>query len=246
MLRRLIFVAATCLASSGPSTALAQVFALGPVDRAGVGAGAWSFDFAGQMAQPIGAFRTQVDRAWGVGGSVRRHFGWFAPLGIRADAAWLNYGNENKRVPLSPSVNRVIVDMHTMNNVAVLTGGPELMLTRGPIRPYVYAFAGYSYFYTESSANDDNGGETFASTTNFDDGGWATGFGGGLRLPVRFRSVEAALDAGARLTRNGTRTYLRRGDIIDQPDGSLQFNRRTTAVDFWQYHVGMSFSPTRR
>jgi hypothetical protein len=246
MLRRLIFVAATGLASSNPSTALAQVFALGPVDRAGAGAETWSFDFAGQMAQPIGAFRTQVDRAWGFGASVRRHFRSFAPLGVRLDAAWLNYGNENKRVPLSPSVNRVLVDMHTMNNIAVLTGGPELMLTRGPIRPYVYAFAGYSYFYTESSANDDNGGGTFASTTNFDDGGWATGAGGGLRLPVRFKSVEAAFDAGARLTRNGTRTYLRRGDIIDQPDGSLEFNRRTTGVDFWQYHVGVSFSPTRR
>jgi hypothetical protein len=244
MIRRLFLAAAIALASSGPSSALAQVFSLGSSSRAG--AGDWSFDVAGQMARPIGEFRTQVDRAWGFGGSVRHHFRWFTPLGVRADAAWLNYGNENKRVPLSPSVNRVLVDMHTMNNFAVLTGGPELMLTRGPIRPYVYAFAGYSYFYTESSASDDNGGDSFANTTNFDDGGWAAGYGGGLRLPLRIRSVEAAFDAGARLTRNGTRSYLRRGDIIDQPDGSLQFNRRTTAVDFWQYHIGMSFSPRRR
>jgi len=111
---------------------------------------------------------------------------------------------------------------------------------------YAYAFAGYSYFYTESSANDDGGGGTFANTTNFHDGGWATGYGGGLRLPLLLRRVDASVDAGARLTRNGTRTYLRRGDIVDQPDGSLQFNRRTTSADFWQYHVGMSFSPRRR
>src|SRR6266545_2017734 len=232
------------LFSTALSTARAQVFSLGPVN--GGGAGTWSFDFAGQMAQPIGDFRTQVGRAWGAGGSVRHHFRWFAPLGVRADGAWLNYGNENKRVPLSSTVNRVLVDMHTTNNFAVLSGGPELMLTSGPIRPYAYAFAGYSYFYTESSAGDDDGGGTFASTTNFHDGGLATGYGGGLRLPLRIRSVEAGFDAGARLTRNGTRTYLRRGDIIDLPDGSLQFNRRTTAVDFRQYHVGMSFSPRRR
>jgi hypothetical protein len=197
------------------------------------------------MAQPIGAFRTQVDRAWGVGGSVRHHFAWLSPLGLRADVAWLNYGNENKRVPLSPTLNRVVVDMHTMNNIALVSAGPELMVPRGPIRPYAYAFGGYSYFYTESSAGDDNGGN-FASSTNFDDGGWATGWGGGVRVPMEFRTVEAAFDAGARRTTNGTRTYLRRGDILDLPDGSLQFNQRTTRADFWQYHVGVSFSPRHR
>jgi len=244
MVRRLVLAALALLVSTSPNTAAAQVFPLAPND--GSSGQSWSFDFAGQMAQPIGAFRTQVDRAWGVGGSARYHFRSISPLGIRVDGAWFNYGNENKRVPLSPTVNRVFVDMHTMNDFAVLSVGPELAATRGLIRPYVYAFAGYSYFYTESSADGTDGEGTFASTTNFDDGGWASGYGGGLRLPLRFRSVEAAFDAGARLTRNGTRTYLRRGDIIDQPDGSLQFNQRTSAVDFWQYHLGVSFSPRRR
>jgi hypothetical protein len=244
MVHRFLLAASLIVASSGPNAAAAQVFALNPIGRST--AGSWSFDVGGQMAQPIGAFRTQVDRAWGFGGSVRHHFRWFEPLGIRGDVAWLNYGSETKRVPLSPTLNRVLVDMQTMNNFAVFTGGPELTLPNAPIQPYVYAFAGYSYFYTESSARDDGGGNQIANTTNFDDGGWATGYGGGLRLPLRFRSVEAAVDAGARLTRNGTRTYLRRGDIIDLPDGSLQLNRRTTAVDFWQYHLGMSFSPRHR
>jgi hypothetical protein len=211
------------------SSAGAQVF-VEPATREPIGA--WMFDVAGQLARPVGAFGTQIDRAWGVGGSVRHHFRSFTPLGVRADVAWLNYGNEKKRVPLSPTLNRVVIDMRTTNNIALVTGGPELMLTKGPIRPYIYAFAGFSYFYTESSANEDNGGNTFARSTNFDDSGLTTGWGTGLRLPITIRSVEAAVDAGARLTRNGTRTYLRRGDIVDRPDGTLQLNSRTTPADF--------------
>ena len=243
MIRRLC-LGIIAVAAFGSESAQAQIFLVEPSARST--AGAWLFDVGGQMAQPIGAFRTQVDRAWGLGGSVRHHFRRLAPLGLRADVAWLNYGNENKRVPLSPTLNRVRIDMHTMNNIALVSAGPELMVPSGPVRPYVYAFGGYSYFYTESSAGDDNGGSSFASSTNFDDGGWATGGGGGVRIPLAFRRVEAALDAGARLTRNGTRTYLRSGDIIDLPDGSLQFNQRTTRADFWQYHLGVSFSPRHR
>ncbi|HEU4995743.1 MAG TPA: hypothetical protein VFT29_13040 [Gemmatimonadaceae bacterium] len=208
--------------------------------------GTWTFDLGGQLAQPIGEFRSQIDRAWGVGGSVRYHMRELRLLGLRGDASWLNYGNETKNVPLSPTVNRVFVDMRTTNNIALATIGPELLISSGPVRPYAYAFAGYSYFYTESSAGDDNGGEAFASTTNFDDGGWATGWGGGVRIPVVVRSVEAAFDVGARLTRNGTRSYLRSGDIIDLPDRTLAINPRRTSADFWQYHLGVSFSPRRR
>lgn len=192
------------------------------------------------------ALPAQSDRPrWGVGLSVRHHFRNVPAIGLRGDITWLNYGNENKTVPLSPTLNRVLIDMHTMNNIALATIGPELMMPRGPLRPYIYGFAGYSYFYTESSANDDNGG-SFASTTNFGDGGLTSGLGAGMRVPVAFRNVEAVLDGGARLTRNGMRRYLRRGDIIDQPDGSLLFNERVSTADFWQYHLGVSFAPRRR
>lgn len=244
MSRRFLLVASVAFGSLAASVVDAQIFTLEPAPRDR--GGSWSFDVAGQFAQPIGEFRTQVDHAWGVGGSVRHHFRRLAPLGLRADVTYLNYGNENQRVPLSPTVNRVLVDMNTTNNIFVVSGGPELALTSGPVRPYAYVFAGYSYFYTQSSAGDDDGGGSFANSTNFDDGGLATGWGGGLRLPLRIRSVDAAFDAGARLTRSGTRTYLKPGDIQDQPDGSLQFTPRRTVADFWQYHIGISISPRRR
>lgn len=204
----------------------------------------WLIDIGPQYARPLADFSMNVDRAWGLGGSVRYGIDALAPFGVRADVAWFNYGNERKRVPLSPTVNRVIVEQNTSNNIGLATIGPELAIKRGPIRPYVFAFAGFSYFYTQSSVGDDDDGNgDFASTTNFDDGGWTTGWGGGLRIPLNARKVDVALDVGARLTRNGMRTYLTRGDVVDLPDGTLQFLERRSSADFVQYQVGVSFAP---
>ena len=204
----------------------------------------WLIDFGPQYARPLGDFRANVDRAWGLGGSLRYGIDAIAPLGVRADFAWFNYGNERKRVPLSPTVNRVLVETNTSNNIGLATIGPELAIKRGPIRPYAFAFAGFSYFYTQSSVGDDDDGNAdFASTTNFDDGGWTTGWGGGVRIPLNTRKVDLAVDFGARVTHNGTRNYLTRGDVIDLPDGTLQFLERRSSADFVQYQVGVSFAP---
>jgi hypothetical protein len=204
-------------------------------------AGSWSFDVGGAVAEPVGEFRSNVNQAWGASGALKYYFRRLAPLGLRADFTYLNYGSERQRVPLSSTLNRVLVDMRTTNNIAIISGGPELVLWRGPVSPYVYGFAGYSYFFTESSASDYDDQSTFASSTNFDDGGLATGWGGGVRIPLRLRSVNAAIDAGVRHTKNGVREYLRPGDIRDIPNGFLAIPRQS-AADFRQYHLGVSFS----
>ena len=240
-MRRHLLVLSALLGLSAP--AHAQIFAVEPARAARSG---WGFDLAFQVAQPVREFADNVDVAFGVGSSLRHHFRWFTPLGLRGDFAYLNYGNERQRVPLSSTVNRVLVEMNTSNNILVVSGGPELAAMSGPVRPYVHAFAGYSYFFTESSAGDDDGGGVFARSTNYDDGGLATGGGGGLRIPLRVRSTDVAIDGGARFTRNGVRSYLRNGDIIDQPDGTLAFTPRVTNADFWTYYVGVSFTFGRR
>jgi hypothetical protein len=197
------------------------------------------------MAEPVGDFRTNIDRAWGAGGSLRYNVRGVSAFGIRGDFAFLTYGREHRQVPLSSTVNRVFIDMNTNNNIVVVSGGPELVIPRGPIRPYVYAFAGYSYFYTETQARDDDTQASFASSVNFDDGGLATGWGGGLRIPMHFRAVNGSIDVGVRHTKNGVRQYLRPGDIVDVPNG-FQTSPRTTAADFRQWHVGVSFAPRGR
>src|SRR5688500_18477845 len=110
MFRRLL-AAAVCVV--GP-TAGAQISPSPP-------RGGWSLHLAGQYAQPIGGFHSNVDDAWGVGIAVRHHPRRLEFLGLRGDFALLNYGNERKRVPLSPTINRVLVDMTTSNNIAIVS-----------------------------------------------------------------------------------------------------------------------------
>ena len=228
-------------ASLACSTSLEAQFLIIPTT--GHASSGWGFDVGGQLVRPVGEFREHVPLAWGIGASARYSL-WRSPLSLRTDMTWLNYGNESRRVPLSTSVNRVMVDMRTSNNIALFYGGPEFALEVGPLHPYVHGFAGYSYFYTESSAAGRHQ-EDFASSTNFSDGGLVTGWGGGMRVPVSSRRHNVAIDAGARFTRAGTRTYLTRGDVQDQPDGSLTFTPRTSTTDFWQAHFGATFSSRR-
>lgn len=239
--RAALFAAALTL--SAADVVDAQIFVAGPAPASS--RRPWGFDIGFSVAQPVGDFADNVNSAVGVGTSLRRSIPGFAPLALRGDFSYLNYGNERQRVPLSATVNRVTVEMNTTNNILVVSGGPELGVRRGPVRPYVHGFVGYSYFFTESSAGDDDGGARFASSTNFDDGGLAVGGGGGLRLPFTARRAELAIDGGARYTRNGVRSYLRRGDIIDLPDGSLAFTPRVTDADFWVYFLGVSVSFAR-
>ena len=238
-------VSLLCLLLASPVVAGAQIIL---EHSPGTGRiGPWSFDLGAQMAAPTGDFAAQIDRAWGVGGTVRYRFPRARAVGVRSDFAWLNYGNERQTVPLSPTINRVLVDMNTANDIAVFTVGPELAVSSGPVRPYLFGFAGYSYFYTETSVGDENNdASAFARSTNYDDGGFAAGWGGGLRVPFIVRSAEIAVDAGGRMVRNGVRSYLRRGDIVDQPDGSFLVNPRTTAADFVQFHLAVSIAPRFR
>jgi hypothetical protein len=227
-------------ASLACSTPLAAQFVFIP--RTGHSS-SWAFDLGAQFVRPVGEFRVNVPRAWGVGASARYNV-LRSPLALRADMTWLNYGNESRRVPLSSTVNRVMVNMRTANNISLVTIGPELSLNIGPLEPYAQAFYGYSSFYTESSVAGKRE-EDVASSTNYRDEGEASGWGSGLRIPIHSRRHSVAIDAGARFTRAGTRTYLTRGDVQDQPDGSLTFTPKTSATDFWQAHIGATFSSRR-
>jgi hypothetical protein len=242
MRRSALFVVAFSIAAT--NVAAAQIFEAEP--RETFSRSGWGVDVAFQVAQPVREFADNIDVAFGVGSSVRHHFSWFRPLGLRGDFAIMNYGNERQHVPLSSTVNRVTVEMNTRNNVLLAGGGPELAVMRGPVRPYVHGFIGYSYFFTESTAGDEDGGGTFARSTNFSDGGFATGGGAGVRMPLRARTTEISIDGGARFMRNGVRSYLSEGDVIDRADGTLDFTPRTTNADFWVYYLGISLDFGRR
>jgi len=60
----------------------------------------------------------------------------------------------------------------------------------------------------------------------------------GLRLSNGRRPVW--LDLGADYHHNGMASYLREGDIVDQPDGRIIIYPRRTQANLWSFRLGVS------
>jgi hypothetical protein len=238
---RTIVRGAALFATTLPLVASAQFTAhLGPATRSGEPRLMGGASFT--VAQPAGQFGQYVNNGVGanvhglarIGGS-----GWFA---LRADASFIQYGNESKRVPLSTTVGgRIQVDLTTSNNIFNLAVGPQIMAPSGPVRPYVNGSVGFSYFGTESSVKGRDDDLDFARTTNFHDEALSFGGGTGVLIPVaQGKRTLVFLDLGARFINNGSVRYLREGGIQDLPNGDVKLNVINSTANLWTYHVGVS------
>lgn len=189
----------------------------------------------GLTAEPIGEFKRYVNRGWGVGGDLR----WF-PAGqgwvsLRGDATFINYGNASTRECFGTSC-RITVRINTSNNIFSGLAGPELQVPTGPIRPYVNAMAGWTIFWTQSSAEGSDDEEDVFRTTNLRDNILSSAVGGGVRIPI---AAHVSLDFNARRNFNGTARYLTRDSFVE---GSTQPpTPRESAVNMWTYSIGFAF-----
>lgn len=192
-------------------------------------------------AQPTGAFGDSVDTGFAIDLNYLYRVDQAGVLGLRLDGGFMIYGSEQRRVLLSPTVGgRINVDLNTSNNVFYLGAGPQLMLRTGVVHPYVNAQGGLAYFSTTSSLSG-RGGESFASTNNFDD--WALTYGGGagVYIPVnRGGRTPIALDLGVRYRHTGEVDYLREGSIRDLPNGTIDFSPIRSDTDVFDFAVGVS------
>ncbi len=160
-----------------------------------------------------------------------------APFGVRLEAGVLVYGSESFNVPFSGSGGRVGVEITTDNWIAHLGAGPQFAVRTGPIRPYVNATLGVSYFATTSDVKGEDDFEAFARSTNYDDWTFRWSVGGGVNVPL---SGSIALDLGVAWVSNSRVSYLTEGDIVDDGDGGIDFTPRRSEADLVQYTVGIS------
>jgi hypothetical protein len=194
------------------------------------------------VAAPVGEFDSYVGTGWGLGGHFGIKLDEYGILSLRADAGFVNYGNEKKRVCLSPTVGcRIEVDLTTSNNIFVFNLGPQLAVPGGPLQPYINASIGGSYFATVSSLSGSSTDEDFASTTNFDDFTLSWHLGSGLRIPIHVGQSPFYIDFGARYNINGEVEYLTEGGIIDEPDGSITLNPIRSDANLITFVIGASF-----
>lgn len=198
--------------------------------------------FGGEIlvAQPLGEFDDYIDAGIGFGAHYIRALDRSGALSLRVDGGFLIYGHETKRVPLSPTVPRIRVDVSTSNNIAGLHIGPQLMVPNGTFRPYVNAGAGFSYFFTESSVEGTDNVESFANTTNFNDFVWSWTGGGGIYIPLRRGRTPVSLDLGATYVHNGRARYLREGSIIEDGAGNIFFDPIESETNLVIYKLGVS------
>jgi hypothetical protein len=204
-------------------------------------AGAVGWEAGGHLlyAEPRGDFAAVIERGFGIQGYGVLKLDPLGIAGIRLDGGLINYGNEKSTVPLSNTVRRVLVEVNTSNNIAMVGIGPQLSAPSGPVRPYAYAAFGLGYFFTESSVKGTNStDEAFASSTNFDDTTPSVTFGGGLQIPV---ANIVAIDFGVEYRRHRQARYLTEGDIVEEPDGSVTLLVNESDADLMVYRLGVAF-----
>ena len=194
------------------------------------------------ISQPKEEFRFNVGNGYGATGGVQYNLDRSGWTSLRFDVSWLRYGHENRRVPFSQSVtSRITVDVSTTNSILGLSGGPELALPDGPIRPYLNAAFGGLMFRTTSTVSETGiFGDDIASTTNHRDWTSAWVLGSGLRIPFGEGS-PASLDIGVRYHRGGEASYLRGDSIVDNPDGSITINPFQSRTPFIVYSIGVRY-----
>jgi len=202
-------------------------------------------DISFAVSQPIGPFNDFIGAGYGLTGGFVWNLDRDRVFGIRAEGGFVQYGNERTGACL---VNcRVEVDVNTSNDIVFGGIGPQITVPAGPLRPYLNATAGFSYFFTHSSISGNDAADNGVfDTTNHDDGVFALTGGGGFLIPLSMRRTPVLLDIGATFHRNGEAEYLRKGSIVDNPDGSIVINPIRSEANFITYRIGVSIGiPTR-
>jgi hypothetical protein len=193
-------------------------------------------------ADPVGDFGLLVNEGFGLELAGRFPVALDGALSLRLDGGFIIYGHERQSMCFPAPVGcRVGVDLTTTNNIAFVGIGPELA-GKGRVSPYLNGSVGLSWFGTESSLSGDDDWEESFRTRNYSDLVTAARVGGGVRFRVGGTAQgPIAIDLGGTYHRNGVAEYLREGDIIDHPDGSIDVFPNRTEANLMTFRVGISF-----
>lgn len=193
-------------------------------------------------ADPIGEFGDLVDGGFGLNLGGRFAIDDAAAVSLRLDGGFMIYGHERTSLCFPPPIGcRIGADLTTTNQIGYLGVGPEFSLP-GSVSPYVFGTVGFSYFGTSSSLSGLDDDEDLFNTRHYSDFVTATRLGGGIRTRVGATSHgPVAFDIGVEYHRNGVAEYLREGDILDHPDGSITLFPNRTEANMVVLRLGVSF-----
>lgn len=188
-------------------------------------------------ANPIGEMGTLVDHGFGMEASAGAPMAANGHLRLRVDLGVVIYGWE--QIYYCDFTCRVGSDVTTTNSILYGTIGPEVVLLRGDIEPYLHAGAGVSLFTTSSHMDDEYGYGPYLETTNYADAVFGLRYGGGIRLRTGKRTF---IDLGIDKIDNQVASYLTEGDVVDQPDGSVLLYPNRSDADLVSFRLGVTFA----
>ena len=229
----LVALATTTLSAVAGAQYGSQSRVFAPPPRWSIGGG---FDYA----KPVSQFGQNVDHGFGGGGFARVGLDRGGLLSIRADVDFLSYGHDTHYLPLG----YYTLQEETSNNIVVGTIGPQLTIPLGGPTLYANGGVGFGYFYTETSLNDYDSGQTYQSQTNYSDNSLVYAAGAGLTIPFSIGRQTVSVDLGARYHDIGKTRYLTKGDIYQDP--ANQYNVIITPHEsdarFMTYRLGLALS----
>jgi hypothetical protein len=185
-----------------------------------------SFTFI--QSRPLGGLSDNIGFGYGLNAAYLLRLDRPGYLSLRADAGFVDYGNESFRVPLSNTVGgRVQVKVSTNNYIIPLSIGPQLAMPTGLIRPYVNGVEGSDDSYD------------FANTTNQHD--WTSTWvaGGGVYVPIYSKKMSVLIDAGIQYFGAGHARYLRPGSIQDLPNAQIRITPLESETRLALVHIGV-------
>jgi hypothetical protein len=203
------------------------------------------FGVAVEAGLPTGAFGDRVDGGGAVQGFVRLRLDQQGIIGLRLQAGYFGYGEESSKVCLGAGPTcRVKANISTANAILSWGIGPELALPMGSVRLTGHGLIGTSYVTTYSGARKVGFlPDFFALSEHLGDGGFAWSTGAGVAVSL---SRSTAIELGVTYQGHGTRNYLVRGGVTDQPDGSIAMDVQRSSVNLVGLRLGMTFTRTRR
>ncbi len=196
-------------------------------------------------AVPLGEFRTNIDSAGGFSGHLAIGLGE-SVVTLGGEAAYLWYGEESRKVPLSTTIPDLAVTVNTDNAMFLLHGRVRAQPRQGRWRPYVDGLFGFTDIFTKTSIEGSSDCsvvdffcESLLQSTNSRD--FALSYGGGAGVMVGFGSSPSAarLDISVRYLKGGEAEYLREGAIRREGGQAfLDFSRSRT--DMVMIYIGVA------
>lgn len=192
-----------------------------------------------QIGVPQGEFKNFVGTGYGLSGNVTLFVDRGRRAGFRFWGSWIEYGRTTERVPLSPTLPGLDVDLTTSNDIISFGVGPELHLAVGKFRPYLTGGIGVSDFATTTSVEGSNNSNPFASSTNFNDWTFAWYGGGGMMYLISNGNTPVYLDGGVRFEGHGETRYLQEGSIKSDGSGGVIISPVQSQTDLLLIHLGV-------